>query len=85
MLWSSIKTPISCQNVVGFFGITGAKGRLAVYKKEEGIMDSTYQFVIVIVVVVGVIFLTYAEKLRAQDATTLLGLIVRYLLGKGAG
>ncbi len=46
-------------------------------------MNSTFQFVIVLVVVIGVLFLTYTEKLRAQDATTLIGMIVGYLLGKG--
>jgi len=45
-------------------------------------MKPAFQFIIVLVVVIGVLFLTYTEKLRAQDATTLIGMIVGYLLGK---
>jgi hypothetical protein len=50
--------------------------------KRGGIMKPAFQFIIVLVVVIGVLFLTYTEKLRAQDATTLIGMIVGYLLGK---
>lgn len=46
-------------------------------------MNSTFQFVIVLVVLIGVCFLTYTEKLRAQDAAALIGMIVGYVLGKG--
>lgn len=46
-------------------------------------MNSVFQFVLVLIVVIGVVFLTYTEKLHAQDATTLIGMIVGYLLGKG--
>ena len=48
-------------------------------------MNSTFQFVLVLVVVLGILLLTYTEKLRKQDATTLIGMIVGYLLGKGKG
>jgi xanthine/uracil permease len=53
--------------------------------KREVRMNSTFQFVLVLVVVLGILLLTYTEKLRKQDATTLIGMIVGYLLGKGKG
>jgi hypothetical protein len=38
---------------------------------------------IVLVIVIGVLLLRYTGKLSAQDTTTLIGMIIGYLLGKG--
>lgn len=46
-------------------------------------MTSIFQFVIVLLVVIGVIFLAFIKILRSQDVATLFGMIIGYLLGKG--
>ena len=43
-------------------------------------MDSKYQFMIVLLIVMGIFLRT--ESLSAHDATTLIGMIIGYLLGK---
>lgn len=46
-------------------------------------MISLFRLGIILVVVIGVFILTYTEKRLSQDATTLIGMIVAYLFGKG--
>ncbi len=45
-------------------------------------LDLSFQFVLSVLVMIGVFLLTYLDKLQGQAATTLIGMIVGYLFGK---
>jgi hypothetical protein len=46
-------------------------------------MIPIFRLAIVLVVVIGVLVLTYTEKMRTRDAITLIGMILAYLFGTG--